>query len=93
MTGDTLTPAIDLSVTYPHLSPRGNNLLYLTHVAASPQVPTHVQTRRCRCATCTLHVPLLCSAGDVLDQPQGDQPGHGVPKPAEGDAQRLPAGE
>lgn len=55
MTGDTLTPAIDLSVTYPHLSPRGNNLLYLTHVTAGPQVPTHVHARRCRCATCIHH--------------------------------------
>uniref|UniRef100_A0A674MBS1 Integrin, alpha 1 n=1 Tax=Takifugu rubripes TaxID=31033 RepID=A0A674MBS1_TAKRU len=26
------------ALTYPHLSPRGNNLLYLTHVATSPQV-------------------------------------------------------
>ncbi|XP_011615468.2 integrin alpha-1 [Takifugu rubripes] len=38
MAGDTPTPATDMTVTYPHLSPRGNNLLYLTHVATSPQV-------------------------------------------------------
>lgn len=44
MAGDTPTPAMDMTVTYPHLSPRGNNLLYLTHVATSPQVPTHTHT-------------------------------------------------
>lgn len=44
MTGDTPTPPMDLTVTYPHLSPRGNNLLYLTQVAASPQVSMHTHT-------------------------------------------------
>ncbi|XP_068608932.1 integrin alpha-1 [Brachionichthys hirsutus] len=36
--GDVLAPPLSLTVTYPHLSPRQNNLLYLTHVATSPQV-------------------------------------------------------
>lgn len=44
MAGDTPTPAMDMTVTYPQLSPRGNNLLYLTHVATSPQVPTRTNT-------------------------------------------------
>ncbi|XP_073334764.1 integrin alpha-1 [Pagrus major] len=35
---DTVMPPLDLRVTYPHLSPRQNNLLYLTHVATSPGV-------------------------------------------------------
>lgn len=39
-TGDLVTPPLDLTVTYPHLSPRGNDLLYLTRVATSPQVYT-----------------------------------------------------
>ncbi|XP_029371123.1 integrin alpha-1 isoform X1 [Echeneis naucrates] len=36
--GDVVTPPLDLTVTYPHLSPRQNNLLYLTHVSTTPQV-------------------------------------------------------
>ncbi|XP_071321704.1 integrin alpha-1 isoform X2 [Trachinotus anak] len=36
--GDVVTPPLDLTVTYPHRSPRENNLLYLTHVTTSPQV-------------------------------------------------------
>ncbi|XP_068190675.1 integrin alpha-1 [Antennarius striatus] len=36
--GDMLAPPLRLTVTYPHLSPRENNLLYLTRVASSPQV-------------------------------------------------------
>uniref|UniRef100_A0A8C3AZB7 Integrin, alpha 1 n=1 Tax=Cyclopterus lumpus TaxID=8103 RepID=A0A8C3AZB7_CYCLU len=35
---DMVSPPLDLTVTYPHLSPRQNNLLYLTHVSTSPQV-------------------------------------------------------
>ncbi|KAM9840911.1 integrin alpha-1 [Aulostomus maculatus] len=35
---DMVTPPLDLKVTYPQISPRNNNLLYLTHVIASPQV-------------------------------------------------------
>uniref|UniRef100_A0A3P8UE17 Integrin subunit alpha 1 n=1 Tax=Cynoglossus semilaevis TaxID=244447 RepID=A0A3P8UE17_CYNSE len=31
-TSDAVTPPLHLTVTYPHLSPRQNNLLYLTHV-------------------------------------------------------------
>uniref|UniRef100_H3CQ26 Integrin subunit alpha 1 n=1 Tax=Tetraodon nigroviridis TaxID=99883 RepID=H3CQ26_TETNG len=45
MTGATPTPAIDLNVTYPHLSPRGNNLLYLTHMGASPQVTCNTKPK------------------------------------------------
>ncbi|XP_040013228.1 integrin alpha-1 isoform X2 [Xiphias gladius] len=37
-TTDVLAPPLDLTVTYPHLSPRQNNLLYLTHITTSPQV-------------------------------------------------------
>ncbi|XP_062268869.1 integrin alpha-1 [Platichthys flesus] len=33
--GDVETPPLDLTVTYPHLSPRQNKLLYLTHVTTS----------------------------------------------------------
>nr|XP_046231232.1 integrin alpha-1 isoform X2 [Scatophagus argus] len=36
--GETVTPPLNLTVMYPHLSPRQNNLLYLTHVAPSSQV-------------------------------------------------------
>ncbi|KAM7392672.1 hypothetical protein PAMA_007679 [Pampus argenteus] len=36
--GDIVTPPLDLTVTYPHHSPHRNDLLYLTHVATSPQV-------------------------------------------------------
>ncbi|XP_023264422.1 integrin alpha-1 [Seriola lalandi dorsalis] len=36
--GDVVTPPLDLTVTYPQRSPRGNNLLYLTHVTTSPKV-------------------------------------------------------
>ncbi|KAG7241159.1 hypothetical protein INR49_025902 [Caranx melampygus] len=36
--GDVATPPLDLTVTYPHKSPRQNNLLYLTHVSFSPHV-------------------------------------------------------
>ncbi|XP_069370167.1 integrin alpha-1 isoform X2 [Paralichthys olivaceus] len=36
--GDVETPPLDLTVTYPHLSPRKNHLLYLTHVTTSPGV-------------------------------------------------------
>ncbi|KAF1377677.1 hypothetical protein PFLUV_G00203230 [Perca fluviatilis] len=36
--GDMVSPPLDLTVKYPHLSPRQNNLLYLTHVTTSPQV-------------------------------------------------------
>ncbi|KAK5851559.1 hypothetical protein PBY51_023105 [Eleginops maclovinus] len=36
--GDMVTPPLDLYVVYPQLSPRNNNLLYLTHVTSSPQV-------------------------------------------------------
>ncbi|XP_029024612.1 integrin alpha-1 [Betta splendens] len=35
--GDAVLPELGLTVTYPHVSPRKNNLLYLTHVASSPQ--------------------------------------------------------
>uniref|UniRef100_A0A3Q3VMZ6 VWFA domain-containing protein n=1 Tax=Mola mola TaxID=94237 RepID=A0A3Q3VMZ6_MOLML len=35
--GDMVTPPLDLTVTYPHMSPRKNDLLYLTHVVTSPQ--------------------------------------------------------
>lgn len=37
-TGDIATPDLDLKVTYPHLSPMKNNLLYLTHIKTSSQV-------------------------------------------------------
>uniref|UniRef100_A0A8C6SBE9 Integrin, alpha 1 n=1 Tax=Neogobius melanostomus TaxID=47308 RepID=A0A8C6SBE9_9GOBI len=36
--GDIATPDLDLRVTYPHLSPMKNNLLYLTHIKTSSQV-------------------------------------------------------
>uniref|UniRef100_A0A3Q2YE76 Integrin subunit alpha 1 n=1 Tax=Hippocampus comes TaxID=109280 RepID=A0A3Q2YE76_HIPCM len=36
--GDTVTPPLDLTVTYPWLSPRNNYLLYLTHIVTSPQM-------------------------------------------------------
>lgn len=36
--GNIVTPPLDLTVMYPHLSPRQNNLLYLTKVTTSPQV-------------------------------------------------------
>lgn len=42
-TSDAVTPPLHLTVTYPQLSPRQNNLLYLTHVTTSPQV--HKNTR------------------------------------------------
>ncbi|XP_037340937.2 integrin alpha-1 isoform X2 [Pungitius pungitius] len=35
---DRASPPVSLTVTYPHLSPRQNRLLYLTRVAASPHV-------------------------------------------------------
>lgn len=35
---DVVTPPLNLIVTYPHKSRRQNNLLYLTHVATSPEV-------------------------------------------------------
>lgn len=53
MVGDTPAPAVDLVVTYPHLSPRGNNLLYLTQVVHSHQVPPHTHTHRRGCVTRT----------------------------------------
>lgn len=40
--GDVVTPPLNLTVTYPHQSPWGNNLLYLTRVASSPSVQTHL---------------------------------------------------
>lgn len=40
--GDVVIPPLSLTVTYPHKSPRQNNLLYLTHVAFSPQVCVHI---------------------------------------------------
>ncbi|XP_037608062.1 integrin alpha-1 isoform X1 [Sebastes umbrosus] len=36
--GDMVTPPLDLTVMYPRLSPRQNDLLYLIHVAKSPGV-------------------------------------------------------
>ncbi|XP_076014557.1 integrin alpha-1 [Genypterus blacodes] len=36
--GDMVTPTLELKVTYPHLSPRNNYMLYLTNVTSSPQV-------------------------------------------------------
>ncbi|XP_054468070.1 integrin alpha-1 [Anoplopoma fimbria] len=36
--GELVTPPLELTVRYPNLSPRQNNLLYLTHVTTSPQV-------------------------------------------------------
>lgn len=33
-----VTPNLDLKVTYPHVSPMNNYLLYLTHIKTSPQV-------------------------------------------------------
>nr|XP_057920171.1 integrin alpha-1 [Doryrhamphus excisus] len=36
--GETVTPPLDLWVTYPQLSPRNNYLLYLTHIVTSPKV-------------------------------------------------------
>ncbi|KAK2888159.1 integrin alpha-1 isoform X1 [Channa argus] len=36
--GDLVTPVLDLTVMYPKLSPRGNELLYLTRVTTSPKV-------------------------------------------------------
>ena len=39
-----ITPLLQLTVTYPKLSPLKNKLLYLTHVTTSPQVSTHTQT-------------------------------------------------
>ncbi|XP_061887204.1 integrin alpha-1 isoform X2 [Entelurus aequoreus] len=36
--GDMVTPPLDLTVTYPQLSPRNNYLLYLTHIVTSPKV-------------------------------------------------------
>uniref|UniRef100_A0A7N8XLD2 Integrin, alpha 1 n=1 Tax=Mastacembelus armatus TaxID=205130 RepID=A0A7N8XLD2_9TELE len=41
--GEIATPSLDLRVTYPHRSPRQNNLLYLTHVTTSPKVRLHVR--------------------------------------------------
>ncbi|KAM9338561.1 integrin alpha-1 [Symphorus nematophorus] len=35
--GDIVTPPLELTVIYPHRSPRKNNLLYLTHVTTSPE--------------------------------------------------------
>lgn len=35
---DMVSPTVELTVMYPRLSPRQNNLLYLTHVTTSPQV-------------------------------------------------------
>ncbi|XP_069025985.1 integrin alpha-1 isoform X1 [Embiotoca jacksoni] len=36
--GDMVTPPLRLTVTYPHVSPLKNRLLYLTHVTTTPQV-------------------------------------------------------
>lgn len=36
--GDIATPDLNLKVTYPHLSPMKNNLLYLTHIKTSSKV-------------------------------------------------------
>lgn len=37
--GDVVTtPPLDLTITYPYLSPRENYLLYLTHVSTKPKV-------------------------------------------------------
>ncbi|XP_068430110.1 integrin alpha-1 isoform X2 [Clinocottus analis] len=36
--GDVASPPLVLTVMFPHLSPRQNNLLYLTHVSSSPKV-------------------------------------------------------
>lgn len=35
---DSVTPPLDLKVTYPQHSPRENDLLYLTHITTSPKV-------------------------------------------------------
>ncbi|KAK2819303.1 hypothetical protein Q5P01_024864 [Channa striata] len=40
--GDMVIPALDLTVKYPKLSPRGNSLLNLAHVANSPNVQCNV---------------------------------------------------
>ncbi|KAK7896496.1 hypothetical protein WMY93_021821 [Mugilogobius chulae] len=37
-TGNIATPDLDLIITYPHLSPMKNNLLYLTHIDFTSQV-------------------------------------------------------
>ena len=42
--GNMMTPPLELTVNYPHLSPRKNKVLYPTHVATSPQVWTHTGT-------------------------------------------------
>uniref|UniRef100_A0A8C5EIZ7 VWFA domain-containing protein n=1 Tax=Gouania willdenowi TaxID=441366 RepID=A0A8C5EIZ7_GOUWI len=42
--GDMLTPPLTLTVSYPHVSPLKNRLLYLTGVSTSPQVNTHTHT-------------------------------------------------
>ncbi|XP_008289908.1 integrin alpha-1 [Stegastes partitus] len=36
--GDSGLPSLELNVAYPHRSPLGNRLLYLTHVTTTPQV-------------------------------------------------------
>lgn len=44
---DMKTPPLNLTVTYPHQSHWGNNLLYLTHVTTSPSVHTHTRAHAC----------------------------------------------
>ncbi|XP_028318352.1 integrin alpha-1 isoform X2 [Gouania willdenowi] len=41
--GDMLTPPLTLTVSYPHVSPLKNRLLYLTGVSTSPQVRCHAR--------------------------------------------------
>lgn len=39
---DSVSPPLNLTITYPHRSPWGNHLLYLTHVSTKPTVRTRV---------------------------------------------------
>uniref|UniRef100_A0AAQ5YDR5 VWFA domain-containing protein n=1 Tax=Amphiprion ocellaris TaxID=80972 RepID=A0AAQ5YDR5_AMPOC len=58
--GGSVSLPLDLTVAYPRLSPLKNRLLYLTHVAKSPQVCiyTHGRTIRCENIDC---VSFSCS--------------------------------
>uniref|UniRef100_A0A3Q3IMN1 VWFA domain-containing protein n=1 Tax=Monopterus albus TaxID=43700 RepID=A0A3Q3IMN1_MONAL len=56
-----MTPPLELTVIYPHLSPRKNNLLYLTHVTTSPQV---------KCDAARLINPLNINPDTVKPSPE-----------------------
>lgn len=64
-TGDLVMPPLDLTVTYPHLSPRENDLLYLTRVATSSQVCTCLCVDVCVCTHLVFHIYLLLSPGQM----------------------------